>query len=126
MVTNFRLSPFDVFKTASDVKRQIADLLNTGVFWETESTKNHFNYSTSAYTDLISGLKNVYTDFREKSKLHKDIAIRLLVQSLLIKYLEERDEEEPNGLFAKTFFRNNFKCKNFCDVIRNGKIIKTA
>jgi hypothetical protein len=117
------VEPFDVFKTAAEAKRQLADLLNTGVFWETESTRNHFNYSTSAYTELISGLKRVYIDFLEKSKLNKDIAIRLLVQSLLIKYLEERDEEEPNGLFAKTFFKNNFKCKNFCDVIRKGELL---
>jgi hypothetical protein len=121
--SNISVEPFDVFKTAAEAKRQLADLLNTGVFWETESTRNHFNYSTSAYTELISGLKRVYIDFLEKSKLNKDIAIRLLVQSLLIKYLEERDEEEPNGLFAKTFFKNNFKCKNFCDVIRKGELL---
>jgi len=55
--------------------------------------------------------------------LDKHVALKLLVQSLLIKYLEERDEDAKSGYFAGTYFKNNFQCTDFCDVIRKGKLI---
>lgn len=55
--------------------------------------------------------------------MDKHVALKLLVQSLLIKYLEERDEDAKSGYFAGTYFKNNFQCTDFCDVIRKGKLI---
>lgn len=51
--------------------------------------------------------------------------------SILVKYLEERgnqDEEntskdENRSLLARDFFKKNFDAENFCDVIKQGKII---
>lgn len=118
---------------ASDaIKQYSRKLFDSGVFWESEKAKGHFLESTSAYTDLIKNLKTVRRDkFIQKANLPKKIANKLLVFSILIKYLEERgnqDEEniskgENGSLFARDFFRKNFDAENFCDVIKQGKII---
>jgi hypothetical protein len=121
-------SPFDVFNTAVDVKRKLADLLNTGVFWEAQTTKNRFDFDSSAYTDLILGLKRLYVDFEKESGIPGHIITRLLVQCLLIKYLEERTDEandEETRLIAKNFFRENgWGADDFCGVIRNGYLLQ--
>lgn len=93
-----------------------------GLFWE-EYGESNFAFDQSATKDLICGLKKVYIDFQTKSGLDKHIALRLLVQSLLIKYLEERDEKSKSGYFATTYFKRHFQCNNFCDTIRSGKLL---
>ena len=105
-IKNFRAADFD-----------------DGLFWEEQDDKKHFKFEQSATRDLIRGLKEVYKSFQQQSKLDKHVALKLLVQSLLIKYLEERDEESASGYFAGTYFKKNFHCSNFCDTIRNGKLL---
>lgn len=94
-----------------------------GLFWEEESNKNRFQFEMSAYRDLITGLKEVYRSFQNDSGLDSHVALRLLVQCLLIKYLEERDGEGKSGYFAETYFYKNFGCNNFCEVIKAGKLL---
>jgi methylase of polypeptide subunit release factors len=94
---------------------------NDGLFWQEYGDR--FNFEQSAARDLIRGLKEVYSSFQEKSNLDRHVALKLLVQSLLIKYLEERDEDSASGYFAGTYFKRNFQCDNFCDTIRNGKLL---
>ncbi len=94
-----------------------------GLFWDEQNEKKDFKFEQSATKDLIRGLKNVYESFQKKSGLNRHVALKLLVQSLLIKYLEERDEKSASGYFAGTYFKNNFQCENFCATIRNGKLL---
>lgn len=94
-----------------------------GLFWEEQEKKNHFKFEHSATRDLIRGLKEVYKRFQEKSSLDRHVALKLLVQCLLIKYLEERDEDSASGYFAGTYFSKNFQCDDFCDTIRKGKLL---
>jgi hypothetical protein len=95
-----------------------------GLFWEEEYNKKHFQYEKSVYRDLIIGLKKIYNDFQSNSGLDNHVALKLLVQCLLIKYLEEREEENVSGYFAKKYFHKTFGCENFCEVIRNGKLLE--
>jgi hypothetical protein len=104
-------------QTSADTIKSFAD----GLFWD--ENPNHFQFEKSAARDLIQGLKNVYADFQKKSGIDRHIALKLLVQSLLIKYLEERDEKSKSGYFAGTYFQKHFECDNFCDVIRKGKLL---
>jgi len=118
---------------ASDaIKLYSRKLFDSGVFWESEKARGHFLESTSAYSDLIKNLKTIRRDkFIQEAGLSKKIANKLLVFSILIKYLEERGNQndensakyENRGLFARDFFKKNFDAENFCDVIRQGKII---
>lgn len=100
-----------------------SEKFDNGLFWEKFGEKDSFKFEQSAVKGLISGLKNVYIDFQEKSGLDKHVALRLLVQSLLVKYLEERDEESQSGYFAKTYFKRHFQCNNFCEAIRKGRLL---
>ncbi|MEE4259569.1 MAG: N-6 DNA methylase, partial [Bacteroidales bacterium] len=96
---------------------------DSGLFWDEQDEKKYFRFEESATRDLIRGLKEVYVDFQKESGLDKHVALKLLVQSLLIKYLEERDEKSASGYFAGTYFKKHFQCSNFCDTIREGKIL---
>lgn len=109
--------------TGSAIKNFQAQSFDDGLFWEEQDEKKHFKFENSATKDLIRGLKEVYKSFQEKSSLNSHVALKLLVQCLLIKYLEERDEDSSSGYFAGTYFRKNFQCDNFCDTIRNGKLL---
>jgi len=109
--------------TGKAINDFFAKSFDDGLFWEEKNNEKRFQYSNSAYRDLIVGLKNIYTDFQEKSNLSPPLALKLLVQCLLIKYLEERDEQTANGYFAKKYFKNHFQSDNFCEVIRKGKLL---
>lgn len=112
-----------IIKTGEAIKGFNAKSFDDGLFWEEKENKNHFQFEQSATRDLIRGLKEVYTSFQEKSNLDKHVALKLLVQCLLIKYLEERDEDSRSGYFAGTYFQKHFQCNNFCDAIRQGKLL---
>lgn len=115
---------FETIKvTGAAIKYFSAESFDDGLFWEEKNNKERFQFEKSAYRDLISGLKKVYSSFQKDSGLDSHIALKLLVQCLLIKYLEERDEESKSGYFANTYFQKNFSCANFCEVIRAGKLL---
>ena len=115
---------YDTIKLTSEaIKEFSAQSFDDGLFWEEKVNEKHFQFKGSAYRDLIDGLKKVYKAFQEKSGLDNHVALKLLVQCLLIKYLEEREVDSKNGYFAKTYFQNNFGCFNFCEVIRTGKLL---
>ena len=109
-------------KSAKEIK-PIFDSFADGLFWEEYNNSKHFKFEESAARDLIQGLKKVYESFQKKSGIDKHVALKLLVQSILIKYLEERDENSKSGYFAETYFKKHFQCKNFCDTIRKGKLL---
>jgi hypothetical protein len=109
--------------TGSVFKKFNAKSLDDGLFWESSWSENSFKFEESAARDLVRGLKSVYKNFQERSKLDKHIALKLLVQSLLVKYLEERDENEEHGYFTKNYFKKHFSCNNFCEVIRSGQLL---
>lgn len=108
--------------TGEAIKKYNARDFDTGIFWDEQSDKN-FRFEDSAARDLIRGLKEIFRSFIDESNLNRHVALKLLVQSLLIKYLEERDEKSASGYFAGTYFKKNFQCLNFCETIRNGKLL---
>jgi hypothetical protein len=110
--------------TGERLKEFHAKDFDTGLFWDEQDDKKDFRFEESATRDLIRGLKEVYLDFQKESRLDKHVALKLLVQSLLIKYLEERDEKSASGYFAGTYFKKHFQSSNFCETIRNGKLLE--
>ncbi len=113
----------ETIKLSGEVVHKFSSLdFATGIFWEDKKYEKNFQFATSAYKHLIDGLKRVYNDFQLVSGLSSHVALKLLVQCLLVKYLEERDEE--SGYFAKTYFKNNFKSNTFCEVITNGQLLE--
>jgi methylase of polypeptide subunit release factors len=103
------------------IKKFSALGFDDGLFWEEENNKGRFQYKKSVYRDLITGLKNIYNEFQQDSGLDKHIALKLLVQCLLVKYLEER---EGGKYFIEKYFRKKYNCNDFCEVIRAGKLLE--
>lgn len=130
-VCNARFTPSNPDLSLSDILKLPAEAfacfpsqdLANGVFWETLQNEKRYEFDQSATKYLIKGLKNVFEDFQKTSDLDKHIALRLLMQCLLIKYLEEREESSKNGYFASHYFKKNFGCENFCATIRKGKLL---
>ena len=110
-------------RTGEAIKDFNAKDFDSGIFWDEQNEKKDFRFEQSATRDLIRGLKEVFRSFLDESGLNRHVALKLLVQSLLIKYLEERDEKSASGYFAGTYFKKNFQCSDFCETIRNGKLL---
>ena len=101
------------------LKAYSAKMFDNGLFWESEAAIGKFSIDKSAYRDLIDGLKS----FLKTTTIPKDIAHKLLVFSILIKYLEERGEGDDR-LFAIDFFKE-FGANDLCGVLRKqGKIVE--
>ncbi|HCY75048.1 MAG TPA: SAM-dependent methyltransferase [Ignavibacteriales bacterium] len=109
--------------TAETIKQFQANDFNDGLFWEEKENEKRFKFEKSATRDLIVGLKKVYNSFQTESGLNSHVALKLLVQCLLIKYLEERDEESESGYFARTYFKTYYDCNNFLEIIRSGQLL---
>lgn len=130
-VCNARLTPSDSDLSLSEILKMSSEAfakfpsqeLANGVFWETLHNENRYEFDQSATKHLIRGLKKVFEGFRASSGLDRHIALRLLMQCLLIKYLEEREESNENGYFASHYFNDNFGCNDFCSTIRKGKLL---
>lgn len=121
---SLRTNPIETIKLPGEVIHRFSAMdFATGTFWEEKKNEDHFLYTTSAYKHLIDGLKRVYSDFQIESGLSPQVALKLLVQCLLVKYLEERDEEKDSGYFAKNYFKTHFKANTFCEVIANGQLL---
>ncbi|CAN5381237.1 N-6 DNA methylase [soil metagenome] len=120
-------SPIDKFKISDKALKEYYSrkLFDSGVFWESEKAKDNFSESTSAYRDLIVNLEKVRKDFISKTTLPEKTANKLLVFSILIKYLEERGNENES-LFAHDFFQK-LGAENFVGILRQkGKIIRLS
>lgn len=109
--------------TGEAIKDFNAKDFDSGIFWDEQNEKKDFQFEQSATRDLIRGLKEVFRSFLEESGLNRHVALKLLVQCLLIKYLEERDVKSASGYFAGTYFKRNFQCSDFCETIRKGKLL---
>jgi len=114
---------FDTVKYSDDaIKQYSRTMFDSGIFWETENARGHFLESKSAYQDLINELKKIRNKFTEKLNKNdvKEVKAfnKLLVFSILVKYLEER-----GGLFAKDFFKK-IGAENYCDALRKGNVFK--
>lgn len=122
------ITPFDTLRIAGGAiekyKEYSGKKFDNGSFWET--TKYDFGYSETAYEKLISELKNARDQFLKEIKLEKNIASKLLVLGILIKYLEERVDVDENGdetrVFTVDFFNQEEYgySKSFIEVLEKG------
>ncbi len=123
---------FKLLATAVDelnqAKKFSSNYFDNGTFWENEYGKTRFSEDKSVYYYFIAGLKKFRKSFNENSGLEntaingKPITDKLLVLSILVKYLEERGDSDPEK-FAEKFFQNKFQVPNFSEAIRAGKIV---
>ena len=118
----------DILDLISDAQEQYqkysAPLFDNGTFWEQKGVQDKFLYNQSASKKLIEGLKSFRNKFVEQNaNVDRSFVHKILVQSILVKYLEERRDKSGNGVFEKDFFTQFEGASNFCEVIRKGHIV---
>ncbi len=103
--------PFENIKLASETDKEIAKLryfsagrFDNGTFWEQPEYKNNFNQEESVYKKLLGELKRTRREIIKSKILKQEIAERLLVMSILLKYMEEREDKDGSGIFPPGFF----------------------
>ena len=109
-----------------DYERFSANLFKTGLFWEQKEIIGHFKNENSSSHDLIKGLKYFKKQFRTVfGEKQAALANQLLVQSILVKYLEERRDENGTPGYKPDFFSKycGKKGSGFCGVIQNGRLV---
>lgn len=121
------ISPFDIIPFTSEAhakyQKYSAKLFTNGTFWEQKEVQNRFLNKGSSENKLIEELKNIRTHFIKESGLKSTLAHQLLVLSILVKYLEERKDEQGNHVFPANYFTSYNQANSFCEVLREGKVI---
>lgn len=108
--------PLTTIKLASDLSKRLdakslekfkafsGKSFDNGVFWEDSEFSSEFKFSNGAYEKLLSELKQALKDIIDKEILPEHFARKIMVISILIKYLEEREDENNNRVFPQGFF----------------------
>ncbi len=101
-----RLSPFTnlealVRTEQALVTRRIA----TGTLWDDPELKNEFMLQSTAYYKLLTNLKVFRKELIDQCVLPEEIANRLLVMAILVKYLDDRRDPNGNRVFQDGFFK---------------------
>ena len=102
-----------------------AFFFDNGSFWETETYTSQFLTTKSPFEILINSLKDLKKELI-KAGLDEILANRIIVQGILVKYLEEKKDKNGNNIFTvkEDIFEEKFKTKNFTETIKEGKLLE--
>ena len=117
-------SPFDWAEISTGIaERYHSRLLDSGLFWETPKGKT-FKQEKTAYRRLLEAIKKVRREIPKQYKVPEAIANRLLVMTILLRYLEDRGKETGEAALKANQFYPDFtfekKGSSLADVFRNG------
>lgn len=104
---------------------QFAIKIKSGIFWEEEELKNKFKFQNSSYDKLIENIRIIIKEVKKKySTIPNKFVNALIIQSILIKYLEERIDENGEKLLSDKYFKKYDGAKTFIDVLRKkGRLV---
>ncbi len=121
------LDEFDTIELASlvhekyKIQKYSAFQFRNGSFWELNDNKGKFSADSSASKQIIEGLRKIRAEFR---KGQNEVACnKLLVLSILVKYLEEREDSKGRRVLEKRHFKQFDNSETFCDILRCGKAV---
>jgi methylase of polypeptide subunit release factors len=101
---------------------QFAVKIKTGIFWEQEEIKGKFDFKNSAYDTLIQNIRKVTEMLsKELKKAPRELINKIIIQSILIKYLEETSDDEGKKLLTEKYFKKYNNSNSFNDVLIKGK-----
>jgi len=98
------------------IKRFSASRLADGTFWEDERNKNYIDVTKSAHNILLEKIKKADKEIDGNGK---PVARRLLLVTLLIKYLEDRGVFKTENNFFSKYVEN---ANSFYDVLNKGTV----
>lgn len=121
----YLVSNLNLAANAHDLyNEQFAVKIKTGIFWEQEELKEKFRFKNSAYDTLIKNIRYV-SDFLKKNPSQSSSLInKTIVQSILVKYLEERIDSSGNKLLSEKYFKKYSNANTFDQVLRKGKFVE--
>jgi len=105
---------------------QFAIKIKSGIFWEQEELKNKFKFQNSAYDTLIKNIRFVANELKKEFQdTSLEIVNKIIIQAILIKYLEERIDIEGNKLLSEKYFQKYDKATSFNEVLKQrGKFVE--
>ncbi|WP_428024305.1 HsdM family class I SAM-dependent methyltransferase [Arcobacter sp.] len=120
-VSEQNIKPIEVInlasKTQSKLNKFSAKMFDTGEFWNEEYNKS-FSHKNSAYNSLLDKLEIERKRLIEKSKLSPELTNSLLIKSILLKYLEEKEVFELN--YWNKFLKG---AKSFIDICKSNEAL---
>lgn len=119
-------SLFEKIHLASNAKKELekfkrlsARRFDNGSFWTDSKYKSKFSLKETAFIKLLTELKIAKRKITKKKILNENLTKKLLVMSVLVKYLEEREDKDGNKVFPQRFFIKFSNGEdNFLDVLR--------
>ncbi len=121
--------PLDTLQLVSEVhikykkhSEYSAKLFDNGSFWESQKNKEHFKADSSSYNKLISELQRIRKAFIKNQ--NEEICNKLLVLSILVKYLEERKDSKGKYVLPAEYFNKYDSATCFCDILRKKMCIR--
>lgn len=108
---------------ALDKESSAAHLFGTGTFWEQKEYQNQINIDRSPYKHLIDYLMKVRNDFNERSeKLEPETIDKILVLSILVKFLEEKKDSGSDSSTLDEIFLKH-QVQSFDAAVEKGKFL---
>ena len=112
----------NISEVGQAIKQYDARLFDNGEFWDKGNESEHFLNDKSVYEKLLSGLRAVRKHLSKNKSLSK-VVDRLLIMSILIKYLEENGTDETGANHAAVFFKEHVGCDSLVPTIREGRYV---
>ena len=96
---------------------------DNGSFWDTDVYKQRFITNESPFKLLISHLKDLKKEIG--AQVTEPVLNRLIVQCILIKYLEEKRDENGKNIFTvkSNLFKDRWQSNTFVDVIKTKNLL---
>lgn len=96
---------------AEQLRREYsAKLFHTGLFWDLERNRERFTSDKSAEKFLLDGIRKFRDAFRKRNEGPvAALTNRLIVLSILIKYLEERKDSKGQATLDAEFFLSSMQ-----------------
>jgi hypothetical protein len=130
--TKFVSQPIEILSILSQVDNQIkeknfqdfsAKLFSNGTFWENSKYNSQFKINDSAYEKLLQHLKNCRKKLIEDKVFQsEELVNKFILMSILVKYLEEKEDSQGNKVFENDFFNRFDNSNSFEDVLRKGSL----
>jgi len=104
--------------------KNFAVKIKTGTFWEETGVKNKFKFNASSYDILIRWIREIAKQISlSNSNADERIIKKIIIQAIMIKYLEERKDLDGNSSFNQKYFQKYGSCQEFVDVLSNGNFV---
>lgn len=131
--SSFEFSIVKQIKIAALSQQSIfsAKKLDNGSFWDETKYSKHFKFKNSSYEILLKKLKDMLEEVVDKEQIldketAKEFYQKLLLRSILVKYLEERTDVDKNRIFPDDYFQRYSETEdNFISVLKkSGALIE--